>query len=494
MTRVALYVRCSTEEQATEGLSIEGQRSVLHSYCHAKGLEVVEEFVDEGRSGRFPNRPEFQRMIATAKSKNRPWDAILVVKWDRFARNTEDAAVYKSLLRNRCGVDIIAVQQPSEDTAVGRMVEGIMDVMAEFFSANLAEDTHRGMREKAKTGTGALGKPPFGFRIGDGDVWVIDEEEAAIVRWIYSCYLSGVGTSSLALFLRGPSGQAHFGEAATRRRWGPNTIRVILSNPAYIGTRVWGRSKTLRIDGTLRHRPCPESAHIVVDNAHPAIIDMDAWQAAQNLIRTRAGGERRAADDYLLRGLLRCGDCGGTLCAAWSRFRRKSGHKYERRSLVCNRYQHTGECSRQGIEYYRFEALVLEEVQAAAADPRQLVFAPPETPRHPTTAKLEARLHEIPMRIDRQLQAFEVGAITLEQLKMATERLRAEEQAIREQLAGESTKPDLKVFRARVSEALGLIESDEVALHVKRQALVQLIDHISWSKTKNQIEIVWRHP
>ena len=79
MTRVALYVRCSTEEQATEGLSIEGQRSVLHAYCKVKGLEIVEEFVDEGRSGRLAGRHEFQRMIATAKGRQRPWDAILVI-------------------------------------------------------------------------------------------------------------------------------------------------------------------------------------------------------------------------------------------------------------------------------------------------------------------------------------------------------------------------------------------------------------------------------
>ena len=136
MTRVALYVRCSTEEQATEGLSIEGQRSVLHAYCKVKGLEIVEEFVDEGRSGRLAGRPEFQRMIATAKGRQRPWDAILVIKWERFARSVEDAAAYKSVLRNRCGVELVAVQQPSEDTATGRLVEGIMDVLAEFYSAN----------------------------------------------------------------------------------------------------------------------------------------------------------------------------------------------------------------------------------------------------------------------------------------------------------------------------------------------------------------------
>lgn len=83
MTRVALYMRCSTDEQAIEGLSIEGQRSVLRLYCKAKGLEIIDEYVDEGRSGRSADRPEFQRMVATAKRKDRPWDGVLVIKWDR---------------------------------------------------------------------------------------------------------------------------------------------------------------------------------------------------------------------------------------------------------------------------------------------------------------------------------------------------------------------------------------------------------------------------
>ena len=153
MTRVALYVRCSTEEQATEGLSIEGQRSVLHAYCKVKGLEIVEEFVDEGRSGRLAGRPEFQRMIATAKGRQRPWDAILVIKWERFARSVEDAAAYKSVLRNRCGVELVAVQQPSEDTATGRLV-GSLQVFFVGFGAALKglDNQHMHSRTPAVSG------------------------------------------------------------------------------------------------------------------------------------------------------------------------------------------------------------------------------------------------------------------------------------------------------------------------------------------------------
>lgn len=500
MTRVALYMRCSTDEQAIEGLSIEGQRSVLRLYCKAKELEIVDEYVDEGRSGRSADRPEFQRMVATAKRKDRPWDGVLVIKWDRFARSLEDAAVYKSLLRNRCGVDILAVQQPSDDTAIGRMVEGIMDVLAEFYSANLAEDTHRGMHEKAKSGRGNLGQPPLGYTLVD-DVWQIDEDEAAIVRWIYDSYCDGMGVPTIAQHLREPEAVIQFGDAVRRRTWGPTTIRWMLKNPAYKGTRVWNRSRVVYIDDTIRHRPRPESHHVVVDDAHPAIISTRQWEHVQRLIVARAGGDRRAANDYLLRGFLRCGDCGGPMCAITQRHvrRRKTRppHNYTWHGVVCSRYVHTRQCARQGIAYDKIEAMVLDAIRDAADDPRDLTFAPPDTCRGISPKRLETKIRDIPVRIDRQVRAYEAGIISLDELKFARNRLRAEEEGLRTQLAHiqaeRAQRPDMQTFTARLDEALQMVLSD-APLHVRRKALLGVISHITWSKTQQRLEIMWRRP
>lgn len=497
MTRVALYMRCSTEEQATEGLSIEGQRSVLLEYCRRKGLEVVEEYVDEGWSGRYAARPEFQRMIAAAKARHPPWDTILVIKWDRFARSTEDATAYKSVIRNKCGIDIIAVQQPSEDTATGRMVEGIMDVLAEFYSANLGEDTHRGMREKAKGGVGSLGRMPYGYRIAPDDTWAIDEGEAAIVRHIFERYVAGDGVYLIAEYLQTPEAQARFGDAVTRRRWSTSIVNLMLTNEAYIGTRHWGKSRVVRIDGTHRQRPQPESSHVTVDAAHPPIIARELWQVAQRIREARVGRAPRAAEDYLLRGLLRCGACGGPLHLSTGR------HTYETlggpatvvyRWMVCSRYGHGSGCSRQGIRYERLERLVLDEMLSAAADPRQLVFAPPAPSRGSERSRLEARLREIPLRIDRQLQAYEAGVISLDNLRLARERLLTEQASITELLASlNATAVDLVAFSARAAEALEIIASDaDVA--ARRRAVASLISHISWDKATATLEIVWQQP
>lgn len=160
-------------------------------------------------------------------------------------------------------------------------------------------------------------------------------------------------------------------------------------------------------------------------------------------------------------------------------------------SAVCSRYVHTGACSRQTVPYDRLEALVLDEIQAAVADPRALVFAPPAPSKGTERGRLEARLREMPSRIDRQMQAYEAGAISLDDLRAARERLRAEEDGIRELLAAVPVAPNLTAFSARAEEALAIIGSS-ADLAARRRALVGLISYISWSKTQQRLEIVWR--
>jgi site-specific DNA recombinase len=142
--RAALYVRVSTEEQAQEGLSIDAQLKALQQYCRERQYLIVETFVDAGESARTDKRPGFQRMIAMAKQRPKPFDLILVHKMDRFARNREDSAVYKALLRKELGIDVISKTERFDDTPTGKPTEGITEVFAEFYSANLAHEVLKG--------------------------------------------------------------------------------------------------------------------------------------------------------------------------------------------------------------------------------------------------------------------------------------------------------------------------------------------------------------
>ncbi|MBA7562160.1 hypothetical protein ES708_03809 [subsurface metagenome] len=136
--KVAIYARVSSERQDID-LSISAQLNALREYASRNGHAVVKEYIDEAESGRSIDRPGFKQMIVAARQKTTPFEAILVWKLSRFARNREDSIIYKSLLRKQ-GIQVISINEPVEDTPSGRLLEGIIEVIDEFYSANLAQD------------------------------------------------------------------------------------------------------------------------------------------------------------------------------------------------------------------------------------------------------------------------------------------------------------------------------------------------------------------
>lgn len=116
--KVALHTRVSSERQAEKDLSIPAQLKALRKYALEREWDVVAEYREEGESARTANRPAFREMIATAKRKEGPFDAILVWKLSRFARNREDSIIYKSLLRKR-GISVISINEQVDESPAG---------------------------------------------------------------------------------------------------------------------------------------------------------------------------------------------------------------------------------------------------------------------------------------------------------------------------------------------------------------------------------------
>ena len=117
---VAIYARVSSDKQDVD-LSISAQLRALIQFAEAQGHQVVRQFVDEVESGRSIHRAEFQEMISLARRKPPPFQAILVWKLSRFARNREDSILYKSFLKKQ-GVKVISINEPLDDSPTGRMM------------------------------------------------------------------------------------------------------------------------------------------------------------------------------------------------------------------------------------------------------------------------------------------------------------------------------------------------------------------------------------
>ncbi|MDE0213786.1 MAG: recombinase family protein, partial [Deltaproteobacteria bacterium] len=147
---VALYARVSSDRQDVD-LSVAAQMRALRDYAEKNGYVVAREYVDEAESGRIADRPQFQKMLDEAGKPEAPFQEILVWKFSRFTRKREHAVAFKSMLRRR-GIRVVSITEHADDSPTGKLMEAIIESVDEFYSANLAEEVSRGMREAASRG------------------------------------------------------------------------------------------------------------------------------------------------------------------------------------------------------------------------------------------------------------------------------------------------------------------------------------------------------
>ena len=132
-------------------------------------------------------RPEFLRMIEDSKKKT--FDYVLVYQLDRFARNRYDSANYKAKLKKN-GVRVLSAKENITEDASGILIEGVLESMAEYYSAELSQKVKRGIRESYEKGYFIGGYGLFGYDIVDKK-WTINSYEADIVRDIFTRYKNG---------------------------------------------------------------------------------------------------------------------------------------------------------------------------------------------------------------------------------------------------------------------------------------------------------------
>ena len=262
MKTAACYIRVSTGDQ-TE-YSPDAQLKQIKQYAKNNNILLLKDyiFVEPGISGRkVDKRTEFKKMIATAKQKPTPFDIVFIHAFDRFARNVKESRIYKELLRQDLGIEVISI---TEDFGTGKnafLMEGIKDVLNEYYSLNLGDEVLKGMTEKAERGE-VQSIPPFGYTI-ENNIFKIIPEEAEIIKEIYNKFLNGDGWYSIAKWVNSMGVKTHRNGMFENR-----TIKYILQNPAYCGMIRWTPGGRLREENTT-------DRSIVVKGKHEPIIDMD---------------------------------------------------------------------------------------------------------------------------------------------------------------------------------------------------------------------------
>jgi site-specific DNA recombinase len=435
MPNVVTYCRVSSDEQALKDLSIPAQRKALRGWIDERPEHrLLAEFVDEGQSAysRGEKRPGLGEMVAFCRSH--AVDLIIVHKLDRFSRNREESIVYKALLR-KLGVTVKSVTEHYDaDTPQGFLYEGMIEVINQFYSMNLATETMKGMRENAERGFYNGGKTPYGYRVekvgmepGRQHSRLVfgAADEVATVREIFRLTVGdGLGVKAIARCLNEQQVPAPCGQ-----RWSPSTVGGVLANQIYTGDTVWNRRNA------ARNRQKPRDSWIIVPNTHPAIIDRALFEKRKALAPERAFNLRRSPRryvPYLLSRLVRCGHCGGTFVGRRQRKHTRAGTPYDLFRYRCtgNLLRGKDVCPTLGIHREWIEAEVVDALAREIFAPKRLAWV-----RDAVAQKIEAqrRLH----RQDRSVVDRRLGAI---------------ERAVENYYAAIGTGLDAVVCRAHIAE------------------------------------------
>lgn len=474
----AAYIRVSTDDQVE--LSPASQLVEIRKWAAANGYIVPEEFVfvDEAKTGRkVTGRDDFRRLIATAKTKPKPFEAILLWKFSRFARNRDDAVYYKSILRKQLKIDVISIKEPIEDGKMGVIMESMIEAMDEYYSINLAEDVKRGMEEKHRRGE-LQSTPAFGYTVVDNVLTPVPEE-AMYVREIFRRYNAGEGCYTLARWLNATGVRTHRGSPFENR-----TVEYILRNPVYIGKLRWnptGRSR----------RNFDDPGIILVDGKHEPLIDEELFRLTQQRIAQSKAtmpyhGRPLGSNKDWISGLVRCASCGGTMVFA-------KPHWWK-----CNNYVR-GRCTTsQHINGDLLKDAILRRLQADAASSDELHYAilrVTEKDGDPVAA-LRSQRASTERRLERLREAFLSGVDTIEEYKNAKEEAQAQLQriddAIREAEKDNRRRGDPKLMRNAIRLAVATITNENATLEQRSTAARSIIDHIDWNKAQNQLTIHYR--
>ncbi len=470
----AAYIRVSTDDQVE--LSPDSQIKKIQEYAKSHGFVVPKEFIfqDDGISGRTTKkRPGFNRMIATAKTTPRPFDAILVWKFSRFARNREDSIVFKSMLK-KLGIDVISISEAVGDDKMSILIESLIEAMDEYYSVNLSEEVVRGMTEKFSRGK-PVSTPPIGYLIENGEFY-IDKETAPIVKQIFKDYLDGKGYRDIAMELNAKGFKTRRGNNFSNR-----TVQYIIDNPVYAGYIRWD------LDGRGSRSYYRDGKEMIIKASHEPIIETDTYELIKEkrkLEKSKAVKYERKSpvvNDFALRGLVKCSSCGSNLCMA-----------VNKTSLQCYKYAH-GECvTSHSITLKKINDAVLQALKEDIKSTNINVTV--RNSNIKPSFDYDKFIQREEIKLERIKDAYQSGIDTLEEYKhnkslILTEikRLKAEQEKEIKALPKSNTK-DLK---SKIHTAVDLLESPLATEKEKNEALKSFIDKIVFDRALNSITIYY---
>ena len=386
-SNVVIYARYSSDNQREE--SIEGQLRECRAYAERNDMKIIGSYIDRALSAKTDARPQFQKMIQDSNAHR--FQFVLVWKLDRFSRNRFDSAYYKRAL-SKNNVKVISATEPISNTPEGIMLESMLEGMAEYYSAELAEKVTRGHTDNALKCKFNGGSVPLGYRINEERHYEPDPVMSPIVKEVFERYAGGESIKELCADMNARGIRTGYG-----RKFVKSSFQNMLRNRRYLGE--------------YRYRD------IVTENAFPALIDQETFDKVRARMKAnkKAPARSKSDEDFILTGKLVCGNCGalmvgdsGTSHTGATYYYYKCGHRKRKEGERCHMKAFRKELIESFVVKRALGYVLQDSVIAMLAD------ALVENQKRENThlPALQEELKKVNKKIDNIAAAIEEGIIT----------------------------------------------------------------------------------
>jgi site-specific DNA recombinase len=440
MKTAAIYTRVSSDQQK-ENKTIDSQVDELRSFAEEHGYVVPEEYVfkDEGYSGAILVRPGLERLRDL--SAEGQIQAVLIYSPDRLSRNYAYQVVLMDEFAS-CGTEVLFVNSPKADTPEEALLLQLQGMISEYERAMIKERCRRGKRFKAKSGVvNVLCGAPYGYKyIKKTDVtaawYEINEEQALVVQEVFRLYAEeflSIGAITRDLNAR---------KVPTRKgisKWERSTVWGMLRNPAYSGKACYGKTehterqritKPLRAkggyvtqNGCNREKPREEWIEISV----PPIVAQSIFDIVQERLKNnKLHSQRNTKVETLLQGMMVCSQCGYSLYRTFTETSAKKRIYYYRCfGSDTYRFEFGKKCTCKPVRQDYLDNKVWEQIVALLEDPtliqREVSKRVEETRKASPVIKQKALIEKqkakLSQSMDKLLDAYQEGLITIAQLR-----------------------------------------------------------------------------
>ena len=414
-----LYTRVSSRNQAeADYSSLETQRERLEAYCKSQeNYTVYRVYEDGGYSADSTERPALKEMLRDIRDGK--LNCVLAYKIDRLTRSVKDFHVLMDVF-DRYGVKFVSVTQ-SLDTQnpMGRLLRNVLLDFAQFEREMTADRTRDKMHQRAQKGLWNGGNVPYGYA-SENKRLMVHPQEAPRVQYMFRRFADTPSLSRLRdeLHRRG-------WYTRSNKPWGKMALDHILRNPVYCGRIRFNEQQ--------------------FEGAHEALVEESLFRKVQSVRRDRSHGATKLKRVFLLRGLVRCAECGSMMTPHYTQKKNKDGSLNRIPYYRCTKTMHFNNavCTVKHINGEHLESLVVGKLSELSQNEAYLEMSVAELngdlkrklePLEKEAQQIRKRLEEIEGEIRRYVRALGQGKLSIGRLEEEIGVLEVDRESLQKQL------------------------------------------------------------